>query len=269
MKCWFLILYSKNRLLSHVSDIDLKEVLSKVVDKAFKSIKLQSKELTLFLDPYQQEQAIAILRGMKELKFKLFGGYEYSERRRLVIVSCNKDIIEEDFNLKYLQIKGNFNFSSINHRDVLGALMSLGLKREILGDILISDDAIQIVVDSLMVNYIKSNLNKIKKASISSKIVTKDMLVLPKKEFKKIRITISSVRLDAVISKVFNMSRKKACKVIKSENVKLNWKITTKVTDEIKQGDTISLRGKGRIQIFEIEGETKKGRIAIIIGKYS
>jgi RNA-binding protein YlmH len=95
------------------------------------------------------------------------------------------------------------------------------------------------------------------------------MLILPKTDFKKIRITLSSVRLDAVISKSFNISRKNACRAIKNDNVKLNWKVKNNAADKIKQGDTISFKGKGRLEIIEIGGETKKGRTAVIVGRYN
>lgn len=263
--------YSKEKLLSHITDREIKAVLDKIVDKALRVLKSHTKDVVFFLDPYQQQEIEGILRGIPEINFSFSGGYPEAERKKLVICPHYNEITEQDFNIKYLQFEGKLKFDTITHRDILGALMSLGIKRDLLGDIIINEEEeiMQCVVDESIVEFIKFNLRQVKKVGVDVHDIEKCMVKVPQKKIKKIRSTVASLRLDAILSSAYGISRSKASSLIKKEAVKLNWQVVTNPASGVKNGDIISVMRKGRVEVLDIEGETKKGRIALILGRYT
>lgn len=222
---------------------------------------------TDFLDPREQEIVRQIIGNDLEIKVELFGGHSSSERKR-AIVSPHYFIPEvDDFQLSLFQLNYPSKFVSIDHRKILGSLMSLGLKRSKFGDILTNGDQVQIVVAKEISDYIKMNLQAIGKATISIDEISFSTIITAEEIWYEQAITVSSLRLDVVLSAITNLSRQKVQVLIQSGVVKVNWKTIDQPAFECKEDDVLSVRGYGRSKLITIEGKTKKEKWRIIVGK--
>lgn len=193
--------------------------------------------------------------------YSFWGGVEGTERNICRFGNPDELFYEEDFPLSLLKISpSNPKFSDeLTHRDYLGAVMSLGIERENIGDIIIRNKDAYIFVLNKMSEYICSNLTNVKHTTV----ITSCCENLPdggliKTEEK--RIISTSMRCDCIISSVYNLSRNSANQLFDAKKVYINSRQTENKSYTIKCGDVISVRGFGKFRIKEITGETKKGR---------
>ncbi len=221
---------------------------------------------TDFLDPRQQKIAEEILGMQKNVSYEFFGGIENSERAVCVIYDMNYEISEEDIQITILSITWSKNSRGLSHRDFLGSILGCGIKREKVGDIILDEEQAYVACMSDISRYLLYNLNKVGNTAVN----VSETREAQKKE-EKVRIiasTVASLRLDSLIATGYGISRAKAVETVKSGKVKVNWEDAESVSKEMKQGDVISLRGRGRIVLEEVSGTTKKDRIRIVIKKY-
>ena len=197
----------KLKLTAHIKDIELKNKMYKVIDKANSCLKNYDIKATEFLNPFEVKNAIDILNSESDLKYKVDGGYENAERQLIYIFPyyIEEDDVESD--LRVIQIEGNFKFKAISHRDYLGALLNLGIKREKIGDILIHDNFCQVVVSEDICDFIIINLDKVSRNKVKVKEITVKDIVQSEHNFKEISFTVSSLRVDSIISGVYSLSR--------------------------------------------------------------
>ena len=252
----------KLRLTAHINDIELKNKMYKVIDKANSCLKNYDIRTTEFLNPFEIKNAKDILNSETDLKYKVDGGYQNAERQLIYIFPYYMEEDDIESNLKVIQIEGNFKFKSISHRDYLGALLNLGIKREKIGDIIIHDNFCQVVVSEDIFDFIIINLEKVSKNKVKVKEITVKDIIESEQNFKEISFTVSSLRLDSVIGGVYNLSRSETLKLIKGEKVHVDYEKIISPSKEIKTNSLISVRGHGRA-IIEIGDMTKKGRIKI------
>ncbi|MDY0408114.1 RNA-binding protein [Virgibacillus soli] len=220
--------------------------------------------LSDFLDPRQQ-QIVSMLIGTKQadLQAELYGGGTYTERKRVWIAPFYDEINEDLFQLTLLQAKYTEKFVTLTHRDVLGAFLSLGLAREKLGDILVGDGLIQLIVASEIAPFIEMNLTEIKNAKITIQHKPLEDLLEKKLNWIESNQTVASLRLDNVLKEIYRISRKDAVDFIQKQYVKVNFKLVTDPKFIIEAGDMISLRRKGRSKLVQINDKTRKGNIHI------
>ena len=153
----------------------------------------------------------------------------------------------------------------LSHRDFLGALLSLEIKRELVGDILTAEGYTVAFVHETAADLV-SALDKIGKVGVRcEKGITKS---LPTQQTKRIDTTVSSLRLDCIVSAAVNTSRERSASLIKSGMVNADFSPCLNVSTEVKENTVISVRGHGRYRLSEISGETRKGRLRIVIEKY-
>ncbi|MGE7876978.1 RNA-binding protein [Peribacillus muralis] len=224
-------------------------------------------KLTDFLDPRQQEILISLLGNDSEAKLQFNGGSDFVERKRVLIYPDYYSPEPTDFNISLYDISYPKKFVTLEHRQILGTLMSLGVKREKFGDIIVTEERIQFVAAEEMEAYLIGNLEKIGKASISIKRLPIGNIIQVQEKWEEQITTVSSLRLDSVLSAVLNMSRQKTQALITSGKVKVNFKQTENVSDECREGDTLSIRGFGRCKIMSIDGKTKKNKWRITLGR--
>ncbi len=154
---------------------------------------------------------------------------------------------------------------TLSHRDFLGALLSLEIKRELVGDILTAEGYAVVFVHETAAELV-SALDKIGKVGVRcEKGITKP---LPSQQTQRIDTTVSSLRLDCIVSAAVNTSRDKSASLIKSGMVNADFSPCLNVSAEVKENTVISVRGHGRYRLSEIIGETLKGRIRVVIEKY-
>lgn len=244
-----------------------KRLADMIGDKINKVRRRESSEVTDFLDPFQQSLAESILKSCDDLTYIIYGGYAGAERARIAIMP--KFWIGErvDLQISLLEIKGNTRFKDLNHRDFLGAILSLGLKREKIGDILVEEEGAKIAVDSLVSPFILSNLEEVNSLPVRVREVKPEEVVERNERTREIKGTVASLRLDALASLGFGFSRSKIVRAIKADQVKVNWQRANDSSFQVEEGDIISLRGKGRIIIEKVLGKSRKGRIQVLIKK--
>ncbi|PKR86984.1 RNA-binding protein [Heyndrickxia camelliae] len=223
-------------------------------------------KLTDFLDPRQIHIIKSIIGTHSQVKYLEFGGYEGAERKRVLLFPDYLVPEIKDFQISILEIDYPSKFITLSHRHVLGSLMSIGLKREKFGDILIQQDRIQFIIPTEMLHYIQMELKQIGKTTIQLKEVAYHELITADEEWKEQSVTVSSLRLDAILSTVFPLSRQKAQTMIQHKLVKVNWKEVEQVSFVCEEGDVISVRGFGRCKIITMDGQTKKEKWRLIVG---
>ncbi|WP_171910671.1 RNA-binding protein [Rossellomorea aquimaris] len=219
---------------------------------------------TDFLDPRQQHVLQSIIGQNDEVKLSFYP--ESTERKRALLYPSYFHPVEEDYGIRLFEIEYPGKFVTIEHKHVLGSIMSLGLKREKFGDILTGDDKIQLLLAEEISEYVRMELTHIGKTKVALQEVSMNEVIETKEEWHEKVTTVSSLRLDAVMSAIYNISRQKAQTYIKSNLVKLNWKITENASLEVEAGDVLSVRGFGRSKLISIEGRTKREKWRISLG---
>lgn len=252
----------KIKLTSYIKDIGLKNKMFKIIDKANGCLKNYDVRYSDFLNPFEVENAKAILNSNDDLKYSVDGGYDESERKIVFIYPFYMEYEDIDETLRFIQIEGNFKFKSISHKDYLGSLLSLGIKREKIGDILIHDNFCQVVVSEDICDFIIINLDKVSRNKVKVKEITVKDIVQSEHNFKEISFTVSSLRVDSIISGVYSLSRNDSVKLIKGERVNVDYEKIISPSREIKSDSLISVRGHGRA-IIEVGDLTKKGRTKV------
>lgn len=166
---------------------------------------------------------------------------------------------------KFLSVVRVASNVTLSHRNALGSVLGLGLKREMIGDVLINDNFCDIIVIGTVVEFLLNNLRNIGKEKVNVKEVSINEIVPPIENSKEIVASVSSLRLDSVISAGFGISREKSATLIKGEMVKINFAIVKNTSKIVNTGDIISVRGKGRIEVCDIGGNTKSGRTKVLL----
>jgi RNA-binding protein YlmH len=226
-----------------------------------------SPKLTDFLDPREQHILKTLIGENGNITYKLFGGISEGERKRALIMPDYFLPTEKEFQINLFEIDYPIKFVSIEHPQVLGSIMSLGLKRGKFGDILMKDGRIQFFTASEISDYLKSNLESIGRASIRLKELALEEAITTDELWMEQAITVTSLRLDTIISGIHHISRQKSQLFIQQGLVKVNWTSIENVSFECAEGDLLSVRGYGRVKILSIEGRTKKDKWRIVVGK--
>ncbi|WP_066502860.1 RNA-binding protein [Abyssisolibacter fermentans] len=262
-------LKNKSDYLNHINDKDQIITMRKIIDKIDRVITNRVVESTDFLDPYQRRLSFSILNRFPEIAYYEDGGYDNTERKMIIIHPSyieKSSIDKYAYPIKFV-MKGDFE--NISHRDCLGSLLSLGLKREKVGDIFILDRLIYVFLHKDVYDYVQYNMKKIKNTTVIAEYVNgNDIIIKENDDFLVSTINITSLRLDNVVSSSFNISRADSVRYIRNGYTKVNWQPILQPSRNIENGDLLSLRSKGRVLIEEILGTTKKGRIRLKIKKY-
>ncbi len=202
---------------------------------------------TIFLDPYRQQIVRQLLNSSDELQCEAYSGFKDGEYARMVIAPKFYELEDEDFQVKVLRISYPVKFGKLEHRDVLGSLMSLGVKREMFGDIYEHERDFLVAVDAKLVGYVIDNLKKIKRFNVKIKIETETVAGFVK--FTKEVFFVSSYRLDKIIATVFKINRKLAVESIEAGMVKVNYKTVEQISFLCNNNDIISFKKHGKVRI--------------------
>ena len=148
------------------------------------------------------------------------------------------------------------------------ALMGLGIERDRLGDLLVTADSVRILCDSKMAEYLLQNLTKIGAVGVSCEMADLAGIAPREERCKEIRATVASLRIDSIAASGFGSSRSRAAADIAADKMKLNWQPVKSASQTVKEGDIISMRGRGRLEVAEVRGQTKKGRTVVVLKRY-
>lgn len=226
-----------------------------------------SAEHTVFYDPEVQQFLENVLHKECAAPWELIGGLPEAEYRIFLFNPQNQD--PEDFPLRVLTVKPLHGECAWSHRDILGAVMGAGIKRDRIGDILIHPWGAQIICLKEAASILEWQMDSISRDRIAVEVQGIETLVVAEKEETLITVFISGLRLDALVAAVWNLSRTDAQDLVRSEKVKINYKTVSGPAAQIAEGDMISVRGHGRFILKEIQGATRKDRLRALISKYS
>ncbi|MEG0546900.1 MAG: YlmH/Sll1252 family protein [Oscillospiraceae bacterium] len=198
---------------------------------------------------------------------KLCGGYENAERQ--IAGFCEDDILKKDFPISLIEVSPNLQkfADDLTHRDFLGTLMGLQIKREVLGDIIIYENCGYIFCLNSICDYILENLIKVKHTNVKCRKI-EELPIEAVKIPEKVELVVASERLDVIISAVYKLSRGNSQKLFSARRIFINNKMTENTSYTLSEGDVVSARGFGRFIYEGKERETKKGRNVVSVRVY-
>ncbi len=222
-------------------------------------------EYSDFLNIYEQD---LLFRNINT-SFSLFGGYENAERQIAVFGN------EEDFGyspshpivcILVSPLLQKFA-DDLTHRDFLGSVLGLGIKRETIGDIIIKNNTGYIFCLDTISDFIIENLKKVRHTSVKCEKVTEAPEEVNPEATEKF-IIVASERLDVIIAEIYNLSRSESNNLFLAKKVFVNGKLTENNSHKIKTNDIVSVRGFGRFNWLGTSGETKKGRLKATVAVF-
>jgi len=199
-----------------------------------------------------------------------FGGYADAQRQMLVYLPDYLDeaaLTSEDAPLLCLRATF-YQGDSPSHRDFLGALMGVGIAREAVGDICVGKSSCDFFVTREIAPYILQNFTEAGRTKVHLEEIPLSQVEVPEPETKQIRDTLASLRLDSVISSGFRVSRSAAAQYVTTGRAAINGLPCEKPDKPVEEGASVSVRGMGKIKLTTVNGQTKKGRISVVIDRY-
>ncbi|GAK04629.1 hypothetical protein JCM19037_3069 [Geomicrobium sp. JCM 19037] len=224
-------------------------------------------KLSGFLDPRECDIVRDVIGADDNVKVAFFGGVDEAERQRALVYPFFESPERSRFHITVFQASFDPKFTSLSHPDLLGALMGLGVKREMYGDLHVFDTFVQWFVTGEMEDFVRTHFNQAGNTSIVPKVVSLDEAVPMREVWEERSGFVSSLRLDTVIAELFKLSRSKAKALVERERVKVNWKVVDQPAFVLREGDTLSVRQYGRRKLLSLGSTTKKGNVRIHYGE--
>lgn len=243
-------------------------LLAKLWDKISAGIRRSIPANTCFLSPRELEMA-RYLFG-EEPGLLSFGGYEDAERRMLVYLPeyLEEDSLYEEASPLVCLRAAFFQGDDLSHRDFLGALMGAGIGRETVGDICVGNGSCDFFVTAEIAPYILQNFSSAGRTKLHISQIPLRQAQIPEPEVKEIKDTLASLRLDSVISSGFRIGRSLAAQYVSAGKAAIDGLPCEKPDKMVSEGVKISVRGLGKIKLQNVNGQTKKGRISVVIHRY-
>lgn len=252
---YYLSFPEEDRLLvSHFLD------MIEICEKSFQP------RFSYFLNEHEALLAQSIMTEQRCEGYKLYGGYEEASRKILGIFPPYLEDTDS-FPVSALIIKYR-EADKLSHRDFLGVFMSRQIKRNMIGDIIIESGRATAFVHNSVKDTLMFEISKI--GSVGVRITEdKNPVVNAEKNFIEKSGTVSSTRLDCIVSMASGISREKSAMLIKGGNVSVMYSVETSVSYQLSEGDIFSVRGYGKFILHSVNGRTKKDRIHITVKKYN
>lgn len=226
---------------------------------------------TGLLDTHEQALAIAASRHAAGVRTIMYGGYDEAERRMLVCVPRDLPIDDKEAVeglLRVLRVRLPAISRELSHRDYLGSLLGLGIERRLTGDILVRPDGADIFIVPGIEEFLLKELHRVGSVEVKTEAVPVREVIIPEARIEFIKDSVSSVRLDSIVSSAFRISRGKAAEAVRRGLVSVDHAECVKPDAAVREGSSIVLKGKGKAVLEETGGESRKGRIRIVIKRY-
>lgn len=255
----------REELLKGVED---RTSAARVLDQAEQALKTWEVGLTDFLSPPELAEAQRMLDQLTEIHLLAWGGYPQAERQRLAIARSDLTLDPSQVTVAALNIAGNFLFDPATHRDFLGALLGTGIVRDKVGDVIVlGERGAQAIVVPEIVEFLEMHLTQVRSVPVKTQRIDLSELKIREPRKKTLTTVEASLRLDAIASAGFGMSRSKMAELIAAGDVRVNWKETTQASYSLKSGDLVAIRGKGRLVVEEV-AMTKKERYRVQLTRF-
>ncbi|MBD1933075.1 MULTISPECIES: photosystem II S4 domain protein [Cyanophyceae] len=248
--------------------VENRDTVARVIDLADQAIKTWEVVVTDFLSPPEIVEIQQAFNRLTEVQLVASGGYPQAERQRISIARSEIPLEVSQVPVAALDIAGNFLFDQATHRDFLGSMLGCGIVREKTGDIIVlGESGAQAIVVPEMVEFLEMQLNQVRSTPVKTRRIELSELKIREPKKKELTTVEASLRLDAIASAGFGMSRSKMVDFIDAGDVRVNWKEITQASSQVKSGDLIAIRGKGRLEVGEI-AVTKKERYRIQLTRF-
>lgn len=252
-------------------DGESRMLLARVLDQQQRAEQRGVPTHTGFLSPAQQAESADLLMAAAPGQGVLFGGYPDAERKLWAFLPdwLDEETWQqgEDCPVCALQVTVP-PMAKLTHRDYLGSLMGLGLTREKIGDILFEESGAQVLVLRETLPILLSQWSTAGRYPVTLTPILLDALNPTQGETKEIRATVASLRLDAVLSSGFSVSRTRAAELIKGGRVMVNHRPCEKADKPVEAGDVLTCRGLGKCVLKAVGGTSRRGRIILEMERY-
>lgn len=243
-----------------------KWLLARIADAVALCDRQSSPHFVGFLDEGQKAQITPFLQREKAVSFRFFGGFDGAERTVLGVFPPFIEPEDALFPLCVLRFSYRAQ-AELSHRDFLGTMLSCGIKRETIGDIVCGTGETIAVVSEEVAPFLQQQIEKVGGEGVTITTANGETLTVEKK-FQPISATVASPRLDNVVKALIGSSREKAAAAIVGGLVSVNHVPCDAVAKTVSEGDILSLRGVGRFRIDALSTHTKKGRLFLSAQKY-
>ncbi len=248
--------------------VENKDEIVRVIDQAEQAIKNWEVVITDFFSPPVVAEVETICQNLTGIQILPWGGYPQAERQRIGLARPDLPLEKSQIELAALDIAGNFLFDPATHRDFLGAILGTGIVRDKIGDIIVlGERGAQVIVVPEMVDFLTTSLTQVRSVAVKTQPIELSELKIQPPKKKEMTTVEASLRLDAIASAGFGISRSKMASAISSNDVRVNWKEITQASYNVKAGDLIAVRGKGRLEVGEVS-VTKKQRYRVNLVRY-
>lgn len=263
---------NKTELLNKFSkDPEERVVLARVLDQMERAQSRSIPCVTQFLSPSQQAAAQSLLAAAGHPKHLFFGGFDGAERAVCAFLPdwMEPEIWREDSENPVGAVECIFpKDAQLSHRDILGGLMGIGLTRERVGDVLILDGRAQIAALKESIPIILSQFDQAGRYRLRLREIPLSELSPAPAQVRLIQDTVAALRLDAVLSAGFSISRGKAADLIAGGRVSVNHRECLKTDKAVAEGDVLTCRGLGKCVLTHVGGQSRKGRVIIEMERY-
>ena len=248
---------------------EVQQLKNRFHDLAERSYNQSIFTFTGFLGLSEQDAFCCEEPKLRHAGYTVFGGMEGTDR---VMIRFGKEEVlgyEVPFPIVCIHIKPLLHkfADDLSHRDFLGALMNLGIERSTLGDIKVSEKEAYLFCQDSMAEFICKNLTRIKHTNVSCSITEEDFRV-PEETPEMVKVQVQSLRVDAVLAKVYNISREKSLDLFRAGKVFVDGKLCENNSRVIKPGETVNARGMGKFTLCGEIKETRKGKLAVDVSVY-
>lgn len=244
----------------------LKNRFRELADKAFSQNMFV---FTGFLGLSEQDIFWKMERELAHAGYTLYGGAQETDRQVVRFGNVEELGYEVPFPIVCVHVSPMMaKFADkLSHRDFLGALMNLGIDRSTIGDIRVGDkEAYLFCLDSIAA-YICENLGQVKHTNVKCEIVDEAAQV-PEEEPERVNVQVASLRIDAVIAKVYNKSRESCLELFRTQKVYVDGRLCENNSRQLKQDETVNARGYGKFRVVGEPRETKKGKLSLDVLVY-
>ena len=248
--------------------VENRDSVARVIDLAEQAIKTWEVVYTDFLSPPVVAEVQQQFVRLTEVQLLAWGGYPQAERQRLALARAELPLDPSQVAVAALDIAGNFLFDPATHRDFLGAILGTGVVREKVGDIIVlGERGGQVIVVPEMVEFLETQLTQVRSVPVKTQRIDLSELKIREPKKKEMTTVEASMRLDAIASAGFGVSRSKMADLITAGDVRVNWKDVSQSSHIVKPGDLIAIRGKGRLEVGEV-AVTKKDRYRVQLTRF-
>ncbi|HEY9859853.1 MAG TPA: photosystem II S4 domain protein [Candidatus Obscuribacterales bacterium] len=248
--------------------IENRDAIARIIDQADQAIKTWEVVCSDFLSPPELADMQQAFGRLTEVQVLAWGGYPQAERQRVAIARAELPLEASQVEVAALDIAGNFLFDPATHRDFLGALLGTGIVREKVGDIIVlGERGAQAIVVPDLVEFLELQLNQVRSVPVKTRRIELNELKIREPKKKELTTVEASLRLDAIASAGFGMSRSKMVDLIDGGDVRVNWKEIVSASHQLKSGDLVAIRGKGRLEVGEV-AVTKKDRYRVQLTRF-